>query len=139
MHMESWLTTEYAMLDIRANSKDWNWETIQFQLLGYAYAKPRANSRQLFIFANFSEDRFQCSFDQISPASGFVRRDDWFSFNGYVLTKELPSTTSYLRIAHKKTKKEVFWSREAWAKRPADINQDWADRGYAFSLLKEPK
>ena len=75
-----------------------------------------------------------------SPSWGdIVRKDEWYPFHGYIPTKELPGTIPYHRIVHRENRKQLFWSRDAWAKRTPDVNKHWTDRGYAFSLLKEPK
>ena len=139
VNLESWLTTEYWPLDLRANTKQNGWETCRFQLLGYAYAKPHADAGKLFMHVNLGEHRFLCSFDEKPSVRDFVRKHEWYSFNGHVPTKEQPGTTPYLRIVHKQNRNQLFWSREAWAKRASDVNQSWIDRGYVFSLLKEPK
>ena len=137
--LESWLTTEYWPLEMRAKAQQPQWESVRFQRLGYAYAKPQTDARRLFNYTHLAEGRFSCLFDDKPKLGDLIRKDEWYPFNGYIPTKELPGTIPYHRIVHRENRKQLFWSREAWAKRTADVNKYWMDRGYVFSLLKEPK
>ena len=112
---------------------------MNIQLLGYAYATSRPDTQRLFVYWYGAEGRYTTVFEDKPKLGEFVRKDEWHPFNGYVLTKDQPGTVAYHRIVHRENRKQLFWSREAWAKRTADVNKYWMDRGYVFSLLKEPK